>query len=170
MRRASGNSQRLWGPYRGLFAACFADGIDRHCRPGGWIEIQELDVDARSDDGSLAADSYIVKWARNQEEAINKVGATMRLDGPKLKKQLEDAGFVNVTIREFKIPIGTWPADPKMRETGAFQLVAMLDGIQGLTLALWTRFLGWNEQEIEVFLAKTRAEWRNRKIHSYWPL
>ena len=129
-----------------------------------------MDIDARTDDNSLPPDSYIAQWCANQERGISHIGLTLRMDGARLKSMMEAAGFVNVTTREFKVPIGTWPADAKMREVGAFQLVAMLDGVQGLTIALWTRFLGWGEREIEVFLAQLRGEWRSRKIHTYWPL
>ena len=142
----------------------------RHVKPGGWVESQELSVDARSDDGSLTEESHIHQWCLRQEKAFSTINASLLMSGEKLRDWMIDAGFVNVTVREFKIPIGTWPADPKLRETGAFQLVAMLDGIQGLTIAAWCNFLGWSEEEVEVELAKVRAEWRSRKIHSYWPL
>ena len=141
-----------------------------HLKPGGWVECHELSVDTQSDDGTLAADSHIRQWCEMEEEAWNKIGLTVKLTGEQIKSWMEKAGFVNVTVRPFKIPIGTWPADPKMRETGAFQLVAMLDGIQGLTIAPWVRYLGWAEAEVEVFIAKVRDEWRSRKIHSYFPL
>ena len=144
--------------------------VHRHCKPGGWIECQELDVSVDCDDNSIPEDSYMKKWAANQEESISKIGLSLRMSGEFLKSRMETAGFVNVTTKEFKCPIGTWPADRKLREIGAFQLVAMLDGLQGLTIKLWTAFIGWQEQEIEVFLAKLRAEWRNSKIHSYWPM
>ena len=142
----------------------------KHIKPGGWIECQELSVDARSDDSSLLPDSYIRQWCENQEKGFATINTTLLMSGQWLKDWMEAAGFVNVVIREFKIPIGTWPADPKLREMGAFQLVAMLDGIQGLTVMAWVKFLGWREEEVEVFLAKVRAEWRSRKVHSYWPL
>ena len=141
---------------------------DRHCKPGGWVESQEVDVEVHTDDNSLPPESYIQKWWQNQEVAIQKMGLTLRLSGDKLKTLMQDAGFVNITIHEFKVPIGTWPADPKLRETGAFQLVAMLEGLQGLTIALYTRFLGWKVEEVEVFLAKVREEWRSKSVHSYW--
>ena len=144
--------------------------LNRHCKPGGWIESQELDVNACCDDNSVPQDSYIQKWTANQEEGIAKLGLSLRISGEFLKSKMEASGFVNVTVRTFKCPVGTWPADRRLREVGAFQLVAMLDGLQGLTIALWTRFLGWGEQEIEVFLAKLRGDWRNPKIHSYWPV
>ena len=49
---------------------------------------------------------------------------------------------MDITIQRFKLPIGMWPADPKLREIGAFQLVAMLEGILGLTIAPWVKYLG----------------------------
>ena len=73
-------------------------------------------------------------------------------------------------VEPFKLPIGQWPADRKLREVGAFQLVAMLEGIQGLTMAPLTRHLGWDPNEVEVFIAEVRKEFKNRKIHSYFPL
>lgn len=129
-----------------------------------------MDVDARADDNSLSADSWIRRWCDNQHEGFSKIGLNLHLAGSDLKSMMEEAGFVNIVVKDFKIPIGTWPADPKMREIGAFQLVAMLDGLQGLTMAVWTRFLGWSTDEVEIVLAKVRAEWRNSKIHTYWPL
>ncbi len=120
----------------------------RHCKPGGWIESQELSVDARSDDNSLPSDSYIHKWCENQEAAAQSVGMTLLMSGGVLKKQMEDAGFENVTVRDFKIPIGTWASDAKMKEMGGFQLVAMLEGIQGLTVDFWVNCLGWSVEEV----------------------
>lgn len=150
--------------------AFFAQSL-KCLRPGGYIECQELDVDARTDDGSLAEDSVIHQWCRNQEEAMQKAGGmSLRITGEKLKSQLLDAGFVDVEVREFKIPIGKWPQDEKMREAGTFQLVAMLEGIGGLTMALWTRFLSWKAEDVEDELVKVKDEFRRSGVHSYWPL
>ena len=148
----------------------FMEQSFRHLRPGGYVECQELSVDAMSDDGSLAPDSYVRQWCENQEKGFASIGSSLLMAGGQMKGWMEEAGFVNVVVREFKLPIGQWPKDEKLRECGAFQLVAMLEGIQGLTIAAWTRFLGWREEEVEVFIAKVRAEWRSRKVHSYWPL
>lgn len=143
---------------------------DRHCKPGGWIECQELDVDARTDDGSFPTDSWIRKWCENQEAGAQKAGLTIRISGESLKRQMESAGFTNIVVQEFKIPIGPWPEDLKMRNIGAFQLVAMLEGLEALTLRLWTKHLDWSTTEIEVALAKVKGEFKRKDIHSYWPL
>ncbi|KAG8531650.1 uncharacterized protein KY384_003281 [Bacidia gigantensis] len=142
----------------------------RHLKPGGWVECHELSVDVRSDDGTLPEDSHIHQWCLNEGEAWRKIGLSVTLSGEEVADWMEKAGFVNVTIKRFKLPIGTWPKDKQLRETGAFQLVAMLEGIQGLTIAPWVRHLGWNEQEVEVFVAKVRNEWKSGKFHTYFPL
>ena len=142
----------------------------RHCKPGGWVECQELDVDARSDDSSFPDDSAILRWCANQETAAQKAGVTLRIYGDVLEQQMRAAGFINVVVRKFKIPIGVWPADEKMREVGCAQLITMLEGLEGLTIAFWVGMLGWKPEEVSVFLAMVRNEFKSRKVHSYWPV
>tara|TARA_R110002060_G_scaffold13370_1_gene18960 strand:- start:1742 stop:1909 length:168 start_codon:yes stop_codon:yes gene_type:complete len=43
-------------------------------------------------------------------------------------------------------------------------------GIEGLSAALFTRVLGWSKLELDVFMAKVKAEHRSTKIHSYYEL
>ncbi|KAI4192420.1 MAG: hypothetical protein LQ350_008656, partial [Teloschistes chrysophthalmus] len=141
----------------------------RHLQPGGWIECQELDVWLRTDDGSLPEGSAIGAWCRNQEEAAGKVGMSLRCTGDGMAGQMREAGFVDVTIREFKLPIGQWPKEKNLKEAGAFGLVAMLGGIEGLTMAFWTRFLGWKAEDVEAELVKVKREFQTKAYHGYWP-
>lgn len=83
---------------------------------------------------------------------------------------MEKAGFEDVRVLEYKLPIGLWPQDPKLREAGKYSLVAMLDGLHGISVAIFTRFLNWQVEELEVLLAGVRAEWKRRRVHSYWPM
>ncbi|KAI4175910.1 MAG: hypothetical protein LQ348_006093, partial [Seirophora lacunosa] len=155
-------SMRDWAAF---FAQSFA-----HLRPGGYVECQEIAVDARADDGTLPPHSTITAWCANQEAAMRRAGGmSLLITGDGLKAMMEAAGFVDVVAREFKIPIGQWPADPRLREAGTFQLVSLLEGIGGLTMALWTRFLGWEPEDVEDELAKVKAEFQRKDVHSYWP-
>lgn len=100
---------------------------------------------------------------------MQKAGGDMswRITGGKLRSQLVEAGLVNMQVGEFKIPIGKWPIDGKMREAGAFQVVAMLEGIRGLTMTLRTRLLGWTAEHVESELEKVKDQSRGKGVYSY---
>ena len=44
------------------------------------------------------------------------------------------------------------------------------NGLSGLSMALFTRALGWSPAELKVFLAEVRKQMRDRSIHGYWPM
>jgi hypothetical protein len=43
-------------------------------------------------------------------------------------------------------------------------------GLEGLSMAIFTRILGWTKEETEVFLALVRKDMKDTKIHSYWEM
>lgn len=40
----------------------------------------------------------------------------------------------------------------------------------GLSVAIFTRLLGWTVEELEVFLVDVRREMRDTSIHAYWSM
>lgn len=46
----------------------------------------------------------------------------------------------------------------------------MQKGLQWLTIASWVGRLEWNEEEVDLFIAKIKSEWKDRNIHIYVPL
>ena len=142
----------------------------RCLKPGGWVENQEFDAQVLSDDDSVPANSKVQEWVRLWNEGMGKLGATGRCDSEKLAQQMREAGFIDVRILKYKMPIGPWPRDPRLKEAGLYGLIALLNGIDGLSAKVFTRGLGWNPDELEVFLAEVRAEFKKRSVHSYWPV
>lgn len=41
-------------------------------------------------------------------------------------------------------------------------------GLEGLSVALFTRVLGWSKEETDIFLAGVRKDMKDTKIHAYW--
>lgn len=68
-----------------------------------------------------------------------------------------------------KVPIGQWPRDKRLKEAGGLKLLAMLEGLMSLSVAVFTRCLGWQPAEVEVMMAKIRKEFCSRKAHLWWP-
>lgn len=140
------------------------------CKPGGWVENQEFDLNFTSDDGTLTADAATVKWQDLWNHGVASVGMTGRCDPQQMANQMKEAGFVNVVVRPFKMPIGPWPKDERLREAGIYNLIGMTDGLTGLSLRVFTQMLGWSTDKMEVLLGHVRAEWKRKSIHCYIPM
>ncbi|KAE9373651.1 S-adenosyl-L-methionine-dependent methyltransferase [Stipitochalara longipes BDJ] len=148
------------------FRQCF-EGLN----PGGWIEIQDFNPLIQDNDNSFPPNCAVRKWTEFSIEAANKLGRP--LDSPTwYKAQMEAAGFQNVVETKFKWPQNRWPKDPKMRELGKTVGMWMYEnfsgGVQGLSMALFTRGLGWSAQEVEAFLVDVRKDMKDTKIHGYY--
>ncbi|RPA93336.1 S-adenosyl-L-methionine-dependent methyltransferase [Choiromyces venosus 120613-1] len=135
-------------------------------KPGGWLECQEIESRICSDDGTLLPDSALVKWSRLLREAAETYGRSV-VAAAQLADWMEDAGYVNVTNRCFKLPTNAWPKNPKMKEVGMYQMMNFLDGLQALTMALFTRALGWTPAQVEAFLVDVRRDIKDKNVHSY---
>lgn len=85
--------------------------------------------------------------------------------------------------------MGQWPKDPKQREIGAYDQLAVEEGlegrfsmrsdtspqtsrvliiIKGYVIYMFTDILGWSMSEVQVYLAKVRKELRDKKYHTYF--
>ncbi|KIW93614.1 uncharacterized protein Z519_06219 [Cladophialophora bantiana CBS 173.52] len=141
----------------------------RHCRPGGYFELHDLATSLRSDHAPISPDSAVDEWCRLMRQGITGMGRRLDLNFEELGDLMREVGFVGVVVRPFKIPIGRWPSDKRMKEAGLFQLSAMLNGVEALTLAVFTRCLGWEAERVQVFLAGVRKEFKATKRYTYWP-
>lgn len=79
-----------------------------------------------------------------------------------------DAGFDKVSHEEVKLSLGTWPADKKQKDMGAFLLLLTENGFESYGMALLTRTLGMDVLEAKELIAEAKKESRSKKIHSHW--
>jgi len=137
-----------------------------HLKPGGWIEQSELEIEFKSDDGTLPPDGPMRTFSRLFKEAAEVTGQPFDVVNT-MRRDIEQAGFVNIVEKFFKVPFGTWPSDPKLRELGKWTLLGFDTGLEGYVLAILTRALGWNAVEVQDLVAQLRTALRDRRIHSY---
>ncbi|EEH49312.2 uncharacterized protein PADG_05391 [Paracoccidioides brasiliensis Pb18] len=143
------------------------DWLDKLIIPGGWVEFCDYDFRYRADDGSLSPDLAMVQNERLIIESSQKLGREP-CPGPKLKRWVEDAGFINVTERCFPLPIGVWAKDKKLKEVGWWNQVQFLQGVEAWSLNLLTHVFGWSPKEVQVHVAYRRNDARNASIHAYY--
>jgi hypothetical protein len=87
---------------------------------------------------------------------IAQAGQTLGKDfgvGYHTKKFMEEVGFINVVEKKYKLPIGRWPADPRMKELGTWYRAYFEDGMEGYAMALLTRVLKVRFYRISVLIS-----------------
>jgi hypothetical protein len=137
-------------------------------RPGGYIELQDLQMPYRYIDSSGEGTAVKLFNERFMEGALR-----LGRDFTKVqhyKQVLEEVGFVDVVERQFVWPVGTWPRGQKMKTLGAWFREDSLAGLHGGAAAIMTKGLGMSHEEVEVFLVDVRKDLKSNKIHAYAPM
>ncbi|KAJ3544750.1 hypothetical protein NM208_g2889 [Fusarium decemcellulare] len=138
----------------------------RCCVPGGWVQSAEADVEFRSDDGTIDREPNLKLYKKLFEEGGKALGISFFVYDEQVKA-FEEAGFVDIKTVDYKIPVGSWPKDPKLAEVGKFVRATMENDIEGYTLMMWQDVLQWPKDEYQLFLMSIRKAMRDRKIHTY---
>ncbi|KAJ9149491.1 Demethylmenaquinone methyltransferase [Pleurostoma richardsiae] len=141
----------------------------QHLASGGYIEMQGIYAQFKSDDGTLEKAQDAQLWMKNICEGAAKFGKPLDT-APGWKDKLIEAGFVDVQQEIRKIPIGPWPKDPKLREIGTCQSFQELQVVDSYTPGIFGRVLGWSDEEIKVLIAKVKKDLKDPAIHLYLPV
>ncbi|KAJ5556760.1 hypothetical protein N7494_000675 [Penicillium frequentans] len=137
--------------------------------PGGWIEQMEFDVRVRSDDGSLKKEHQLWGWGDMFIRCAERAGRALNTHET-MRRAIEKAGFVDMHEEKNKIPLGPWAKDKLLKEAGHLQYAHWNAALEGWAMWLLTHFgepEPWTKEEVQVYLAKVRAELKNPHIHAY---
>ncbi|KAJ5272492.1 hypothetical protein N7478_007617 [Penicillium angulare] len=122
-----------------------------HLEPGGWIEQVEVSAFLESDDGSIPEDSIIRSWGPRMTMSAERSGRSFGIMRT-MRASMEEAGFVDVHVKNYKLPIGPWPKDKQLKEIGSINYYHWVDGMEGYCLWLLTKFgvpEPWSKEENE---------------------
>lgn len=133
-------------------------------KPGGWLEKQEIQMFTVSTNGSAGPDSALFKWVGLPLQAAE-MGGTDPKANNKFWQHLKEQEFVNVMERVYEWLTGEWPEDQKAKDIGKATNTNLMKGLEGLSLLLLTKHLGWTRQEVETLLEESRQDINNTKKH-----
>jgi hypothetical protein len=131
------------------------------------VQLTDVIYPTKCDDGTLKADSPLMKWSEWSLEASVNFGRPVN-SALKYKSQLEEAGFVDVVQTELVWPLGSWPRAKELKELGIWTRENFLNALHAGSMVLFTKGLGWSDEEVEAFLVDVRKDIKNPAIHSYW--
>jgi hypothetical protein len=84
---------------------------------GGYIQLADIEITPRCDDGSMPEDTVWRKWERTAN-SFREISNRRFFNAMEKKQEMKDAGFVDIVEKRYKLPIGGWSSDPKYREVG----------------------------------------------------
>ncbi|RSL59645.1 hypothetical protein CEP53_005726, partial [Fusarium sp. AF-6] len=125
----------------------------QHLAPGGYIELQAAYTRWLSDDGTAEKAKNAQSWLKTLLEGTAKFGKSLEC-AVNWKEKLEAAGFTDVQQDIRKLPIGSWPKDPKLKEMGRFQGIQQVQAVESYSPRVFSTVLGWEEEEVQAFVAK----------------
>lgn len=148
------------------FKTTIAEQALANLRPGGWYESQEIAVGYESEDGTLGPDSALHQWAVDMSHAARLRGRQIDTI-PHIRQWLEEAGFVDVHERVFRLPINGWPADERLREIGTAWSSACVSGLSAFSVALYNAVFGLSQEEVELMMMPVRKALADTKVHAW---
>jgi len=95
----------------------------------------------RSEDGSIPEGSAIQRWTGLFDDIGDKLGITFRA-AESAYPAITEAGFINVTQRIIKVPLGPWPKDKRLKSWGQWCRYFSLEGMEGFALRSFVDVLG----------------------------
>lgn len=138
----------------------------KHCKPGGWIDIAEYEMDLVSDDNTLPPTYELKRFYDLVSEAAATTGRDFSASAD-LLPILERVGFVNAHHTVAKVPLGPWAAERKLKEIGAYILLSAETGFEAFGIQLFTRVLGMDTDAAGQIIRAALRQAKNRKIHAY---
>ena len=113
------------------------------------MESQEIYSTPYCDDGNMPADWPFMEWTRFSDNAAMEAHRPLRIAN-KMKRWYEQAGFVDVQEKVFKLPMNPRPKDKHLKTLGRMSEDNWLAGLGAFSMGPFSRFLGWSKNEIEI--------------------
>ncbi|KAH7635576.1 S-adenosyl-L-methionine-dependent methyltransferase [Sordaria sp. MPI-SDFR-AT-0083] len=139
----------------------------RCLKPGGWIEHMDSSGDAFSHDNSLADDSALKQWGKIWQEGGKRLGNPVDLLPANLQEiGMKEAGFVNITKKDYLIPASPWPKDEKQKELGLYFSTTWTADLEGVCQFMFGNVMGWEKEEISAYFTHLKSELKDTSIHA----
>ncbi|EFX03220.1 hypothetical protein CMQ_3149 [Grosmannia clavigera kw1407] len=143
-----------------LLARCY-----ENMKPGAWIEVSDFGADVLCDDGTMPPDWPLKQMFGKLSVAMHNLGKDIQI-APQVGQLVEEAGFVNLTRKVYKVPVGIWPANRTLRLVGMYMRQVTEDFLDAVAAKPF-RTLGMTEEEISAFMSSVLEALYDRSVHSY---
>ena len=157
MQMGSGSVASWPNLYRRVFS---------HLRPGAWFEQVEIDFEPRCDERSLNG-LALRHWYQSLKNATESRMRPLAHSSRETIRNLQEAGFTEIDHQMVGLPLNPWHNDEHERKVARWYNLAISESIEALSLAPFSRVMGWPVEKIKRLAADVKSEAFNKDIHCY---
>ncbi|KAL2801745.1 hypothetical protein BJX63DRAFT_438536 [Aspergillus granulosus] len=144
--------------YEGLYQNAY-----KHLLPGGWFEVRDNNLEFFTDTPSPEKEEKLVslrRWEKLMAEAAEKFGKPINMAAR--HKEMKQAGFIDV---HEEVPFGDWMEGEPWIFAKSSYILHMRHGLEGYTLRLFTKTLGWSLEDTRALIREVQAEIADPKLN-----
>jgi len=99
-------------------------------------------------------------------ESMSRIGRNIK-DSQNWGTYMREVGFEDVTEHRIYVPVNPWTRGRKNKLLGAISQQNLLEGVESMSTAAFTRILGWSPDKLAELLTGVRANLEDKGIHAY---
>ena len=144
---------------RGLIGA-FTDwskvyhGAAKHLKRGASLEVADMGLISLT---PQPEDSQLAVFNENLQLAARKAGTPINFDHLS-RASFEESGLNLVKTKTFNVPLGSALSDRRKKVAAKMGLISALEGLEAMSLRLFTRHLEWIEEDVKNLCERVKAE------------
>jgi SAM-dependent methyltransferase len=148
---------------RAVFASAF-----EALAPGGYIQLRDpiMPFKFHGCPPNPEPECALAEWGHLIVDAAARTGR--RWDNARhYERWLREIGFVEVTALPELIPLSPWTRSRRMKYISLWLQHNMLQAMEAISMALFTRVLGWDVERLKEFLERVKVDIKDTRLHAY---
>lgn len=141
------------------------DLVRSNLNSGGYIEMHEISPPAGCTAATADPKPFFVQWTDHFIEGGKHTGHDF-VAPKRMHTLLQEAGFVDISVKWMNWPLGPWAKGAKNKRIGRWWAEDMKELTKG-SGAMFTRVLGWTQEEFDVLAAEIAREIDGQKRHMW---
>lgn len=85
-----------------------------------------------------------------------------------MKKLMKEQGFTEVVHKSYRVPIGAWAKDRKLKQVGLLNWHYIDQSLDGFAVYPMGQVLGWSREEVSELVNRMRRAIRDVRSLSYY--
>ncbi|KAE8133846.1 S-adenosyl-L-methionine-dependent methyltransferase [Aspergillus pseudotamarii] len=137
-----------------------------HLRRGAWFEQVEIDFEPRCANWALK-ESHLQYWYQNLKLATEQSMRPLAHRSEETLNKLQEVGFTEIRHHQIRLPLSPWHQGDQERLVGRWYGLAFLQSMESLSLAPFSRILGWSPDRIHQLLFNAKSEAFNNQTQGF---